>query len=54
MAEAIFNQSGSKLRIQDGGVHESATMLEKRPVNNDARLILRGKLNGATTLWSPN
>ena len=28
MTEAIFNQSGAELRIQDGGAHESATMLE--------------------------
>ena len=26
--EVIFNQSGAELRIQDGGAHESATMLE--------------------------
>ena len=29
MAEVIFNQSGAELRIQDGGTHESVTMLEK-------------------------
>ena len=27
MREVIFNQSGERLRIQDGGTHESATML---------------------------
>ena len=27
MTEVIFNQSGAQLRIQDGGAHESATML---------------------------
>ena len=26
--EVIFNQSGAKLRLQDGGTHESVTMLE--------------------------
>ena len=29
MGEVIFNQSGAELRIQDGGTHESVTMLEK-------------------------
>ena len=28
MAKVIFNQSGAELRIQDGGTHESAIMLE--------------------------
>ena len=28
MTEVIFNQSGAELRIQNGGTHESATMLE--------------------------
>ena len=27
MTEAIFNQSGAELRIQDGGTPKSATML---------------------------
>ena len=27
--EVIFNHSGAEFRIQDGGAHESATMLEK-------------------------
>ena len=26
--EVIFNQSGAELRLQDGGTHESVTMLE--------------------------
>ena len=38
MTEVIFNQSGVEFRIQDGGTHESVTMLENS-IEEDLGLI---------------
>ena len=45
MAEAIFNQSGAKLRIQDGGAHESATMLENSIEENLGSISMAPKIS---------
>ena len=56
--EVIFNQSGAELRIQDGGAHESATLLENSigedlgSISMASKVSRNFKINIYRVLWS--
>ena len=58
MTEVIFNQLGAELRIQDGGAHESATMLgnsieeDLGSISMAKKMSRKFKIDTYNVLWS--